>query len=117
MVAAGRDFCDRWHDERLADDMAAISSGSLPDAPAAVLDAGCGEGYYLRRTRHHLAGTGQVDSTILCGLDISKHGIRLAARRDPDRLYAVAGTFRVPGLPGRIDVLLTHFPPVSAADL
>jgi 23S rRNA (guanine745-N1)-methyltransferase len=116
MIAARRDFFDRCHYERLADDMAAIISGYLPDAPAAILDAGCGEGYYLRRTRHHLAGTGQVDSTILCGLDISKHGIRLAARRDPEGLYAVAGTFRMPVLPSRIDVLLTHFSPVSAAD-
>lgn len=91
------------------------SSGS-PDAPAAVLDAGCGDGYYLRRLRRHLAGTGQVDSVMLCGLDISKHGIRVAARRDPDGLYAVAGTFRMPVLSGRIDVLLTHFSPVSAAD-
>lgn len=116
MIAARRDFFDRGHYEHLADDLAAIISGYLPDAPAAVLDAGCGDGYYLRRLRRHLAGTGQVDSVMLCGLDISKHGIRVAARRDPDGLYAVAGTFRMPVLSGRIDVLLTHFSPVSAAD-
>jgi 23S rRNA (guanine745-N1)-methyltransferase len=116
MIAARRDFFDHGHYERLADDMAAIISGYLPPGPAVILDAGCGEGYYLRRMRHHLTGTGQADSGVLCGLDISKHGIRVAARRDPDGLYAVAGTFRMPVLPGRIDVLLTHFSPVSAAD-
>lgn len=116
MIAARRDFFDRGHYERLADDLAAIISGYLPAAPAVVLDAGCGEGYYLRRLRRHLVETGQVGSTILCGLDISKHGIRVAARRDPDGLYAVAGTFRMPVLADRIDVLLTHFSPVSAAD-
>lgn len=116
MIAARRDFFDRGHYQRLADDMAAVITGYLPDASAAVLDAGCGEGYYLRRLRRHLAEAGHADSTVLCGLDISKHGIRVAARRDPDGLYAVAGTFRMPVLPGRIDVLLTHFSPVSAAD-
>lgn len=116
MIAARRDFFDCGHYERLADEMAAIISGYLPPGPAAILDAGCGEGYYLRRMRRHLNGAGQAEGAVLCGLDISKHGIRVASRRDPEGLYAVAGTFRMPVLPGRIDVLLTHFSPVSAAD-
>src|SRR5487761_1291082 len=37
-------------------------------------------------------------------------------RRDLEGLYAVAGTFRMPVLPASVDVLLTHFSPVSAAD-
>jgi hypothetical protein len=40
----------------------------------------------------------------------------VAARRDPQGLYAVAGTHRMPVLPGRVDVLLSHFSPVSAED-
>jgi 23S rRNA (guanine745-N1)-methyltransferase len=116
MIAARRDFFDRRHYERLADDMAEIITGYLPPGPAVILDAGCGEGYYLRRIRRHLTGAGQAGRTALCGLDISKHGVRVAARRDTEGLYAVAGTFRMPVLPGRIDVLLTHFSPVSVAD-
>jgi 23S rRNA (guanine745-N1)-methyltransferase len=116
MIAARRDFFDRRHYERLADDMAENITGYLPPGPAVILDAGCGEGYYLRRIRRHLTGAGQAGRTALCGLDISKHGVRVAARRDTEGLYAVAGTFRMPVLPGRIDVLLAHFSPVSAAD-
>jgi 23S rRNA (guanine745-N1)-methyltransferase len=116
MIAARRDFFDCGYYERLADELAAIISGCLPPSSAVILDAGCGEGYYLRRLRHYLTGTGHAEGVVLCGLDISKHGIRVAARRDPEGLYAVAGTFRMPVLPGRIDVLLTHFSPVSAAD-
>lgn len=116
MIAARRDFFDHGHYERLADEMAAIISGYLPPGPTVLLDAGCGEGYYLRRIRHYLTGTGRAEGAVLCGLDISKHGIRVATRRDPEGLYAVAGTFRMPVLPGRVNVLLTHFSPVSAAD-
>lgn len=116
MIAARRDFFDHGHYERLADEMAAIISGYLPPGSAVLLDAGCGEGYYLRRIRRYLTGTRRAEDAVLCGLDISKHGIRVAARRDPEGLYAVAGTFRMPVLPGRINVLLTHFSPVSAAD-
>ena len=57
-----------------------------------------------------------MDDTVLCGLDISKHAVRVAARRDPQGLYAVAGTHHMPVLPERVNVLLTHFSPVSAVD-
>lgn len=117
MIAARRDFFDRGHYQQLADEMAAIIGGYLPEqGHSVVLDAGCGEGYYLRRLRRYLAGTGTIEDTTLCGLDISKHGIRVAAHRDPEGLYAVAGTFRMPVLANAISVLLTHFSPVSADD-
>lgn len=117
MIAARRDFFDRGHYEQLADEIAGIIAGYLPqrDRPT-VLDAGCGEGYYLRRLGHYLEGTAHGDAVLRCGLDVSKHGIRVAARRDPQGLYAVAGTFHMPVLADTVDVLLTHFSPVSAAD-
>ncbi|MGH3187033.1 MAG: putative RNA methyltransferase [Streptosporangiaceae bacterium] len=117
MIAARRDFFDRGHYGQLADEIAGIIAGYLPeqDCPT-VLDAGCGEGYYLRRLGHYLAGTAHGDAVLRCGLDISKHGIRVAARRDSQGLYAVAGTFRMPVLADTVDLLLTHFSPVSAVD-
>jgi 23S rRNA (guanine745-N1)-methyltransferase len=116
MITARRDFFDQGHYERLADGMATVIGGYVPPRPGVVLDAGCGEGYYLRRLRKFLAASEHSDPVLLCGLDISKHGIRVAARRDPAGLYAVAGTFKMPVLPDAADVLLTHFSPVSAAD-
>jgi len=115
MIAGRRDFFDAGHYAPLADDLADLILGFLPaTGDAVVLDAGCGEGYYLRRLRLRLAEA--VAEPLLVGLDISKHGIRVAARRDPLGVYAVAGTYRMPVLPGSVDVLLTHFSPVSAVD-
>jgi len=117
MIAGRRDFFDAGYYQRLADRVADVIISYLPgQAERAVLDAGCGEGYYLRRLRVRLGEQGQDGSTLLCGIDLSKHAIRVAARRDPRGLYAVAGIYRMPVLPCRIDVLLTHFSPVSAAD-
>ncbi len=117
MIAARRDFFDAGHYAPLAGDVAECVRSVLPAGPdRVVVDAGCGEGYYLRRLRCLLARDGSRDDVVLCGLDISKHGIRVASRRDPLGLYAVADTYRMPVLPGRIDVLLTHFSPVSAED-
>jgi 23S rRNA (guanine745-N1)-methyltransferase len=114
MIAGRRDFFDAGHYEPLADEVARVLSEYLPaTGPSVVVDAGCGEGYYLRRLRRLLASTGREADTLLCGIDISKHGIRVAARRDPEGLYVVAGTHRMPVLAGSVDVLLTHFSPVA----
>lgn len=117
MIAGRRDFFDAGHYQPLADGVADIITSYLPQGgEKVVVDAGCGEGYYLRRLRPLLAGSGQDADTVLCGMDISKHGVRIAAKRDPLGMYAVAGTCRMPVITNRVDVLLTHFSPVSAAD-
>lgn len=56
-------------------------------AGAAVLDVGCGEGYYLRR----LAAERQVDAH---GLDLSAPAIELAARAHPLGTWVVANADR-----------------------
>lgn len=117
MIAARRDFFDAGHYAPLADGVAERVRAVLPAGPdRVVLDAGCGEGYYLRRLRCFLEQDNSPGNALLCGLDISKHGIRVAARRDPQGLYAVGGTHRMPVIPGRVDVLLSHFSPVSVED-
>jgi 23S rRNA (guanine745-N1)-methyltransferase len=116
MIAGCRDFFDAGHYQPLADDVAMLISSYFPEGDRVVVDAGCGEGYYLRRLRALLAATGAEQHTLLCGIDISKHDIRGAARRDPRAVYAVAGTYRMPVLRSVVHVLLTHFSPVSAED-
>ncbi|MGH3868909.1 MAG: putative RNA methyltransferase [Pseudonocardiaceae bacterium] len=118
MIAGRRNFFATGHYQPLADAVAELIASYLPatDDPAVVVDAGCGEGYYLRRLRHLLAEKGQERSTVFVGMDISKHGVRVAAKRDRAGLYAAASTYRMPIISDAADVLLTHFSPVSAAD-
>lgn len=116
MMDGRRRFFDAGHYEPLADGVADLIASYLsPSRPRVVLDAGCGEGYYLRRLAHRL-GSPLADPVIRYGLDLSKPGVRQAARRDPDGRYAVAGTFRMPVRDATVGVLLTHFSPVSPAD-
>jgi 23S rRNA (guanine745-N1)-methyltransferase len=117
MIAGRRDFFDAGHYEQLADGIANRVLAHLPECgDPVVVDAGCGEGYYLRRLRTCLRRQPERPEVALCGLDISKHGIRVAARRDPDSAYAVASTYRMPLRADLVDVLLTHFSPVSPDD-
>lgn len=117
MIAARRDFFDAGFYEPLADSIAEVIvelAGEVAGAPT-VFDAGCGEGYYLRRLRQSLERAGRGDA-VLGGLDISKPAVQIAGKRDPLGAYAVAGTFEMPVLPQSVDILLTHFSPVSAED-
>jgi 23S rRNA (guanine745-N1)-methyltransferase len=117
MIAGRRTFLEAGHYEALADGIADLIISHLPDVSAqVVVDAGCGEGYYLRRLRARLAVQSREVGAVLCGIDISSHAIRAAARLDQRSLYAVASSHRMPLLPNRADLLLTHFSPVSGAD-
>ena len=89
---------------------------------SAILDAGCGEGYFTERLATYLAdsseiATAQVD---LFGLDISKDGIRLAAKRaaDSPAIFFIAANLKA-GLPFRsasLQVLLNVFAPRNPAE-
>ncbi len=116
MIASRRDFFDSGRYELLADQLGDIVASHIPPGDQRlVVDAGCGEGYYLRRLRHRLTATRESAAPILCGIDISKHAVQIAARRDGMGVYAVASTHDLPLLPAVADVLLTHFSPVFAA--
>jgi 23S rRNA (guanine745-N1)-methyltransferase len=82
-----------------------------------LLDAGCGEGYYLRQLR----GLGDArltgPSLALWGLDISKEAVRLAARRDQVARYLVASVHSLPFLDGSLDYILQVFAPTNADEL
>jgi len=65
-----------------------------------VLDAGCGEGYYLDRFMHSLGAEdglrGQESACAAIGMDISKHAVVSAAKRNKQDITWVVGTNRKP---------------------
>lgn len=74
-----------------------------------VVDAGCGEGYYLA---HLLAAAEQwpLASTLqVAAYDISKWAVRAAARRRQDVNWAVASNRQPPLACGTVDVVLSLF--------
>jgi 23S rRNA (guanine745-N1)-methyltransferase len=88
MLTARRSFLDRGFYEPLSDRINQMASQYLATSasPITILDAGCGEGYYLGRLQQFLA-----DHSLQCvGLDISKEAIRLAARRYKQACFVVA---------------------------
>ena len=79
------------------------------DRPMRVLDAGCGEGYYLQQLADMARASRDPGTLSLIGVDISKWAVRAAARRSADVAWAVATNRHLPVAPGSIDLLLSMF--------
>jgi 23S rRNA (guanine745-N1)-methyltransferase len=69
-----------------------------------VLDAGCGEGYYLDALANALSSNAR-----LAGIDISKWAIRAAAKRNSRAFWAVASNRQLPFAPASVDLILSMF--------
>lgn len=102
MVAARRAFLDRGHYCPIAEKVSELFSGVLPTNPA-VLDAGCGEGYYLTELMKSL-GVGDY-----IGVDISKDAVRFAAGRNKEALWLTASAAHLPVKDGTLDGIMSMF--------
>ena len=113
MVAARRRFLEAGHYQPIADAVArAVLAAAAPGRTLTCLDAGCGEGYYLRQ----LAAAGDAHPLALLGLDISKWAVQAAAKRDgqdargaPRAAWVVGSNAGLPVLPGTLDRVLCMF--------
>ena len=107
MIAARRRFLTAGFYQPIA---AAVSRAVLADLSdddaGSCLDAGCGEGYYLRQ----LAAAVPEDQTLaLLGLDISKWAVLSAAKQDRRPSWVVGSNANLPALPGTLDRVLCMF--------
>ena len=92
--------------ERVADIVATMAGEG-----DAVLDLGCGEGYYAGVVLQRCPGVA------LYGVDISKAAVRLAARVLTGAQFAVASAARVPLPAGSVDAVISVFAPVVGEEL
>ncbi len=107
MVAARRRFLNAGHYQPIA---AAAARAVLAELPAGrtacCLDAGCGEGYYLRQLA---AAVPEAQRVALLGLDISKWAVLAAAKQDKRPTWLVGTNARLPVQAGTLDRVLCMF--------
>ncbi len=116
MLRARRNFLERGFYAPLSDAVNELVLTHLQDVPESlhILDAGCGEGYYLARLRDALAPR---QSGYCIGLDISKDAIRMAAKRHRQLLFVVADVKqRLVLTDGDIHVILNIFAPRNPSE-
>ena len=100
MVAARKAFLDAGYYAPIADKVVELTA---PLAPQTVLDAGCGEGYYLTRLQKALP------QTEFAGLDISKDAVRFAAVRNKNALWLTGTAAALPFPADSFDGLISMF--------
>lgn len=116
MMAARSRFLNAGYYDCLQEAVAQTVAESLQEilretqSEPLVVDAGCGEGYYTAAVARRLETAG-IPAAV-SGIDISKRGVRAAAKRGSDALFAVAGIFDLPYASGSAEVLLSIFAPL-----
>lgn len=113
MVAARTRFLEGGWYAPLREALCALALAHTGENPA-VLDAGCGEGYYTEGIFSAFENAGR--SVRLAGVDLSKAALKKAARRVPGAEFAVASVYRLPAADASADLLLDCFAPLAAEE-
>lgn len=100
MVAARKAFLDAGYYRPIAD---LLQTLLVPLEPTCILDAGCGEGYYLTQLQQALP------QTEFAGIDISKDAVRFAAVRNKNALWLTGTAAALPFPDGSFDGVMSMF--------
>lgn len=99
-VLSRRSFLEAGYYAPIADTL--IEAGKKHAASGAILDVGCGEGYYCSKLSHAL-------NLPLTGLDISKEAVRCAAAKYKDARWLCATAAHIPVRDGSVGLLTSLF--------
>ncbi len=106
MVAARREFLGGGHYKPIAEKLAQRVM-PLVDNNSVVVDAGCGEGYYLQQLVQQIARSTRSQPGII-GFDISKWAVQAATRR-LSAAWLVASNRNIPIADHSVDLILSLF--------
>ncbi|MDN6225167.1 MAG: methyltransferase domain-containing protein [Lactococcus lactis] len=112
MMAARRDFLAKGYYEKLSDRVNQRLKKSH-STDQAILDIGCGEGYYLSRFQKEIA----PKASNFYGMDISKLGIRMAAKKNPMIHWLVANFAKLPFKDKSVSTVLSMFAEYSVPEI
>lgn len=121
MIRSRRRFLDLGYYNRVSgalnEAVAAALSGLGQDKSCNLLDAGCGEGFYLQRLKRFLEQGSLAHLELTChGVDVSKFAVRQATQRDRSMGWFVASINDLPFLDGSLDLVLSVFSPVNLGE-
>jgi len=106
MVAARQRFLNAGFYTKIADAVGDLVLKKLAgEGIGSILDAGSGEGYYLR----HLSSMAGDTRLAMIGVDISKWAVLAAAKQDKHTRWVVGSNANLPILPESLDLVLCLF--------
>ena len=111
MAASRSAFLDKGYYEPLLLELEKTVLELAKGEEPAVLDCGCGEGYYTSNIAKELKN--RIPKAKIAGFDISRPSVKRAAKRTKEVEFAVASVFDIPVPDGEFDILLNVFSPLS----
>ena len=111
MAASRSAFLDKGYYEPLLLELERTVLELSENEETAMLDCGCGEGYYTSNIAKELKN--RFPKAKIAGFDISRPSVRRAAKRTKEVDFAVASVFDIPFFDESFDILLNVFSPLS----
>lgn len=114
MMQSRRQFLESGHYQSLQQALAnkVAECVNHHDQTTAILDIGCGEGYYTNAIAKAVSTQTQV-----YGLDISKVAIRYASKRYPSCQFSVASSYKLPFADNSLDAIIKIYAPSKQEEL
>lgn len=113
MIASRSAFLDGAFYEPLAEllsnELAKLISEDKHDDELCILDAGCGEGYFLDNIHQAIEVITSKKNVSFVGLDISKPAIQAASKRNESIEWVVASNRSIPVVASSVDIILCLF--------
>lgn len=110
MVEARGRFLDAGFYRPIAERLNTLALSHQPESDhLSIVDAGCGEGYYLTSFLAALLEHGSAASASLVGFDIAKPAVVAAARRNKQITWLVASNRNPPLLAHSVDMIFCMF--------
>nr|WP_253198156.1 methyltransferase domain-containing protein [Clostridium sp. CF011] len=116
-----RDFLNKGYYHTFSDKLNDVIISNINGNNINILDAGCGEGYFLCRLKEAIhrkeASYTRNKEIDFFGVDISKAAVTYATKRDKKIKFIVGSNFNLPIMPGTIDIIIRNFAPSDETEL
>ena len=118
MMEGRRDFLSKGYYHRFSEALNQVIISNIRGNNINILDAGCGEGYFLWRLKEAIyENESNTCQSNFFGVDISKTAVTYAAKRDKKINFIVGSNFNLPIMSNTIDVIIRNFAPSDEEEL
>lgn len=120
MMEGRREFLNKGYYHTFSEKLNQVIISNISGNNINVLDAGCGEGYFLWRLKEAIYRSEAINNNSnfnFFGVDISKAAVTLATRRDKKISFIVGSNFNLPIMTNSIDIIIRNFAPSNEEEL
>jgi len=121
MMEGRRDFLNSGYYQTFSEKLNQVIISNISGDSVNILDAGCGEGYFLCRLKDAIINNESIINKNrkfdFFGVDISKAAVTYATRRDKKINFIVGSNFNLPIMTNSIDIIIRNFAPSDEEEL